>query len=414
VDRAPHPIRLVVADDLRRSRLTVFFRLLLAIPHLAWLSLWGTAAAFVVVIAWVVTLFKGQVPEALHEFFVMLVRYTTHVYAYVSLASNPFPGFTGQRAYPVDVEIDPPARQGRLSVLLRLPLALPALLVASALGGSGPAIGLLGGGGAVAIAAFLGWFAALVVGRMPRGLRDLAAYSIGYAAQVAGYFLLLTSRYPDSHPDRVLVAVELPPHPVRLAYDDGPRRSRLLVFFRLMLVFPHIVWLTFWLGILLVASPIFWLIALVLGRLPRPLHRFVAAFVRYQAHVAAFLYLVGNPFPGFVGAAGSYPVDLDIDAPERQRRLVTAFRLGLALPAILVAGAYGGALLVVGVLGWFAALLTGRMPSGLAAIGAASVRYSGQTYAYLFLATGRYPYASPTLRPVQPAPPEELPLAAVA
>jgi hypothetical protein len=29
-----HPIRLVVSDDLRRSRLTVFFRALLALPHM--------------------------------------------------------------------------------------------------------------------------------------------------------------------------------------------------------------------------------------------------------------------------------------------------------------------------------------------------------------------------------------------
>ena len=35
------PIRLTVADDLRRSRLTTFFRLLLAIPHIVWLLLWG-------------------------------------------------------------------------------------------------------------------------------------------------------------------------------------------------------------------------------------------------------------------------------------------------------------------------------------------------------------------------------------
>ena len=28
-----HAVRLVVSDDLRRSRLTVFFRLLLVIPH---------------------------------------------------------------------------------------------------------------------------------------------------------------------------------------------------------------------------------------------------------------------------------------------------------------------------------------------------------------------------------------------
>ena len=40
-----HPIGLIVTDDLHRSRLTVFFRLLLALPHLIWVSLWGIVAA---------------------------------------------------------------------------------------------------------------------------------------------------------------------------------------------------------------------------------------------------------------------------------------------------------------------------------------------------------------------------------
>ena len=39
-----HPVRLVVEDDLERNRLTVFFRLILAIPHIVWLILWTVAA----------------------------------------------------------------------------------------------------------------------------------------------------------------------------------------------------------------------------------------------------------------------------------------------------------------------------------------------------------------------------------
>ncbi len=38
-----HPVTLHVMDDLRRSRLTVFFRYLLYIPHGIWLELWGIA-----------------------------------------------------------------------------------------------------------------------------------------------------------------------------------------------------------------------------------------------------------------------------------------------------------------------------------------------------------------------------------
>ena len=41
VPPSPHPIRLAVFDDLKRSRLTVFFRLLLAIP----ISFGGTCRA---------------------------------------------------------------------------------------------------------------------------------------------------------------------------------------------------------------------------------------------------------------------------------------------------------------------------------------------------------------------------------
>ena len=37
-ERAHHPIRLVVTDDLQRNRLTSFFRLIVAIPHLVWLA----------------------------------------------------------------------------------------------------------------------------------------------------------------------------------------------------------------------------------------------------------------------------------------------------------------------------------------------------------------------------------------
>ena len=36
-------MRLTVTDDLRRSRLTVFFRLLLGIPHFIWWTLWTIA-----------------------------------------------------------------------------------------------------------------------------------------------------------------------------------------------------------------------------------------------------------------------------------------------------------------------------------------------------------------------------------
>ena len=399
----PLPIRLTVADDLDRTRLTVAFRLLLALPHLVWLFLWGLAAGAASVVLWLAILFQGRAPSAVHGFVAGYVRYSTHVYAYLFLAANPFPGFTGSAGYPVDVEIDPPARQGRWGAFFRLVLALPALVLASALGS-----GLGGGsswstGGVVAVVGFLGWFAALARARMPAGLRDLGAYGIGYGAQATGYLLLLTDRYPDSRPVHVSPAPLLPHHPVRLTLRDELRRDRIVVAFRLLLALPHFAWLSLWGVAALLAAVPCWVVTLVRGTLPRPLHRFLAAYVRYAAHVTAFASLAGGPFPGFVGRQGSYPVDIEVDGAERQGRWGVLGRLVLGVPSLFVSTALVGVLVAVALFGWFASLWRGRMPHGLRDLGATIVRYHAQTHAYLLLVTPRYPYACPVVEGAAPS-----------
>jgi hypothetical protein len=413
-----HPVRLLVDDDLERSRLTVFFRLLLAIPHLVWLAIWTIAVVIVGVIGWVIALVRGRLPDGLHDFLAMYVRYATHVGAYLALAANPYPGFIGKPGYPVDVEIPPPQAQSRGTIAIRLLLAVPALIVALALGsgaGGGSAssrnergqwVSSTGIGGVAAVCAFLGWFASLARGRMPNGLRDLGAYGIGYTAQAYAYTLLLTDRYPNSDPDELGPAWRLPPHAIRLELDDDGRRSRVTVAFRLLLALPHFVWLTLWSIAATLAAIVNWFVTLLRGRSAEPLHRFLAAYIRYSVHVLAFLTVVANPFPGFAGTPG-YPVEVAIAPAARQSRWLTLFRTFLALPAFLLSSALTGALIAAGVLGWFAALVTGRMPTGLRNLGAMSLRYQAQTHAYWLLVTDRYPYASPALRPLPPEPEPE-------
>src|SRR6266478_339651 len=96
-----HPIGLIVTDDLRRSRLTVFFRLLLVIPHVIWLEIWGIAVAIVVLIAWFAALFTGRVPQGLHNFNASFLRYSTRVYGYLFLLADPWPPFSGSDPYPI-------------------------------------------------------------------------------------------------------------------------------------------------------------------------------------------------------------------------------------------------------------------------------------------------------------------------
>jgi len=403
----PRPIRLVIVDPaLERSRLTVLVRLVLAIPLLVWLGLWTFVTLFVGIVTWFVVLFKAELPASLQDYFSSYVRFTAHVNAYLSFAANRYPSFVGKPGYAIDVEIDPPPRHRRWTAALRLVLALPALLLSTTLAGSVPlpssgasatTWGLsLQGGGALFVVGVLGWFVCLVRGRMAAGMRDLAAYAIGYGVQVTGYVFFLTDRYPSADPRCLLPTLRIPHHPVRLENGDDPRRSRLLVLLRLPLVFPHIVWLSLWSAIVYAIAPIVWLIVLILGRLPRPLHRFLAAWARAIGQLTAFATLVGGPFPGFVGASG-YPVDLPIDPPAPQHRAVTAFRLLLAIPSWLLASVYSSALAAIAVLLWLAGLATGKAPAGLQALGAAGVRYLVQALAYTFLLTDRYPYSSPGL-----------------
>ena len=391
----------------------MIFRLLLAIPHLIVVSLWGFAAAAVTVIIWFALIFEGKAPRSLQGFVVSYLRYSVHVSSYLYLAAGPYPPFGGGEGYPVDVEITPSTRQSRGRVAARFFLAMPVLILAAAVGGGSwfmntswatsenTGAGWSTGwsiGGLAATAALLAWFASVARGRTPRGLRDLVVYAIGYTAQIIGYLLLVTDRYPTSDPTRIVPDAALPAHPVRLELSDHLERSRLTVFFRFLLTIPHLIWLFLWSVLTLLAVLVAWVVALVIGRVPVPLHRFIAAWVRYSMHVMAFLFLVGGPFPGFVGAAGSYPVDLAIDPPARQRRVVTLFRGILAIPALMLGGAYSAVVLIVGLLGWWSALFTGRMPEGLRNIGAVALRYSGQANAYLFLLTDRYPYSAPAVR----------------
>jgi hypothetical protein len=405
-----HPVRIVVDDDLRRSRVTVFFRLILALPHLVWLALFGIAAFTLAFVVWLAVLFERRAPAALHGFLANFTRYTVHLTAYLCLAADPYPSFTGSKPYPVDVEIDPPAIQGRWGAGFRLALAVPAFVISSSLGGSVALGSAYGGavagsfGGLTVVVGFLGWFASVVRGRMPRGMRDAAVYAIGYGAQTTAYALMLTGRYPDATPGRARPLPELPTHPIAIAVDHDLRRPRLLVFFRFPLVVPHLVWLTLWSVLVVLAALAAWVVAVVIGRVPRFLHRFMAAFVRAVTHLSAFFCVIGRQFPGFVGREGSYPVDLTIALPKRQRRLGILVRLVLVLPALLLASTFAVVTFVVGMLCWFAALTMGRVPEGLRDLGVASLRYQAQAAAYALLLTSRYPDSSPALHAPPPAP----------
>jgi hypothetical protein len=181
----PHPVRVVVTDDLQRTRLTVFFRLILAIPLFLWATLWGVIAILAYIVNWFATLFTGRSPDGLHTFLATFLRYATHVRAYALLIADPYPAFGGKPGYPIDLEVDSPEPQSRLTVFFRGILALPALFVANILSNLSQLL------------AVFSWFIALATGRVPEGLRNFAVLALRFETQTYAYVMLLTDRYPS-------------------------------------------------------------------------------------------------------------------------------------------------------------------------------------------------------------------------
>jgi Domain of unknown function (DUF4389) len=180
----PYPVRLVGGHDLERSRLTVFFRILLVIPHAIVLTLYAIAAYIVVIIAWFAALFTGRVPAGMHDFIAGFLRYYARVIAYGTILADPFPPFGPGGTYPVDLEIDPAVPQGRLGVFFRIILAIPCWFVTSILQ---YLLELLGIGN---------WIVSLVIGRVPNGMQTLGMFCLRFMTRTTSYIFLVNPRYP--------------------------------------------------------------------------------------------------------------------------------------------------------------------------------------------------------------------------
>jgi len=176
------------------------------------------------------------------------------------------------------------------------------------------------------------------------------------------------------------------PVPPALVVEGVQRRGRLSVAFRLLLVLPQVVVLFVLLLAGVIVLVLGWFAALVLGRLPEPLARYLCHLTRYTTRIYAYGYLLTDRYPPFGFSAEDYPVQVDL-APGRLNRLAVLFRLFLAIPASILAGlvviGWGVAALVI----WLLVLVAGRVPSALFDATTALLRYNMRTTTYTWLLT---------------------------
>jgi len=198
-----------------RNRLTVAFRIILAIPQ--WLlvggpggsginlgSVWGwrhprwafvggigsgvlgAAAGVMAIISWFAIVFTGKQPRGLWDFTNFFMRWRANAVAYMALLRDEYPPFgPGDGSYPVSFSVAGfPETRDRWSVGLRLIYAIPQFIVLFFLGI------------AWAITVIIAWFAILFTGRYPEGLYTFGVGYMRWSLRVEAYLLLMRDEYP--------------------------------------------------------------------------------------------------------------------------------------------------------------------------------------------------------------------------
>ena len=182
-----YPVQLEVDPAAPQSRLTVFFRILMLIPHIIILYALGAAQGVITFIAWFAIVFTGSYPAGLFGFSVGVSRWQTRMAGYATLLTGLYPPFAldGAVPYPVRVTIaDAFTGRNRLTTFFRVFMIIPHVIVLYL-------VQLVAG-----IMLFVGWFAALFTGTLPAGIHNFLSGTLRWQTRFGAYANLLTDEYP--------------------------------------------------------------------------------------------------------------------------------------------------------------------------------------------------------------------------
>ncbi len=175
---------LVDFPDKPRNRVTVAFRIIMAIPiFIVSAVLRGTVLALAVGL---MILFRQKYPKWWFDWNLELTRFNTRVFCYVSLLQDEYPSTDEEQSVHLDL-VYPDAKKdlGQGMPLVKWFLAIPHYFVLMFLGL------------AAVVCAIISWFSILFTGKMPKSFFDFIVGVMRWALRVGAYALLLiTDRYP--------------------------------------------------------------------------------------------------------------------------------------------------------------------------------------------------------------------------
>jgi hypothetical protein len=166
--------------------LTTLFRLILAIPLMIFGYVYEIVAFLATIIAWFSLVITARYPAGLYRFVAGYARFYTRFAAYLLLAVDTYPPFSGGEylEYPVQVTI--PVRKqkySRLKALFRIIYIIPAYIVVLVLGI------------VLELLVFLAWFIIVISGRLPRFIENYMRFAFGWVLKFLALYLLLIENY---------------------------------------------------------------------------------------------------------------------------------------------------------------------------------------------------------------------------
>jgi hypothetical protein len=191
-----------VTHEESRNRLTVAFRIILAIPHLIVSQVWGYLAQILAVIQWFIVVFTGKRNQGIWNLQQSWLGYYGRVLGYTDLLYDQYPAFgTDSGSVPVRSAISFEETGNRLTVGLRFLWAIPAIVI-------GLLVGIAG-----TVVVVISWFAIVITGKQSRGMWDFVLKTARYTLQLQAYCLLMTDVYPKFGEGAMAAASSTSPPP---------------------------------------------------------------------------------------------------------------------------------------------------------------------------------------------------------
>lgn len=177
-------------------------------------------------------------------------------------------------------------------------------------------------------------------------------------------------------------------YPVTLDIDYvDTDRNRATTFFRVILAIPIVI-------IQAGISALLWpqlLMILFRQKYPRWWFDFNVEVTRFSTRISAYMGLLTDQYPA---TDEEQSVRLTIDYPDATKlnRWLPLIKWILAIPHYIALAVLGAIALVLIVLGWFAILITGKLPRGIHNYLVGVTRWTTRVNAYAFLlTTDQYP-----------------------